>query len=169
MQQPIYVHKEHFYYNPFSDLESGALGNQAITRTVDGEVAGYLLTSQRLPAGVQLAAGAKRDYTLDLQDVPAKLREANTPPENGLWYRVRFYWTPYTSAAVYWDNETKRWSKELDQFAAQTGTIRNAAGESTAGADTPEAKARKLYDIVQALENTDFTRAKTKRRGSNCT
>jgi hypothetical protein len=32
----------------------------------------------------------------------------------------------------------------------------------TAGAATPEAKARKLYDAVQALENTDYTRVKIK-------
>jgi hypothetical protein len=160
VQQPIYVHKEHFYFNPFTDLESNVLGNQAISRYVNGELASYLLFSQRLPAGVQFGAGAKRDYTLDLQDVPAMIREADTPPENGLWYRVRFYYTPYTSASVFWDNEIKRWSKELDQFAAPTGTVRNAAGELTAGADTAEAKARKLYDLVQALDNTDFTRAK---------
>src|SRR6202012_5801802 len=31
----------------------------------------------------------------------------------------------------------------------------------TAGATTPDAKARKLYDAVQALDNTDFTREKS--------
>jgi Transglutaminase-like superfamily len=160
VQQQIYVHKEHFYFNPFSDLETNVLGNQAILHYANGELASYLLYSQRLPAGVQLAEGPKHDFTLDLQDVPAMTREADTPPENGLWYRVRFYYTPYTSAAVFWDNEIKRWSKELDQYAAQTSTIKAAANQVAAGADTPEAKARKLYDAVQALDNTDFTRAR---------
>ena len=74
---------------------------------------------------------------------------------------MRFYRTPYLDAAVYWDNELKRWSRQLDQYAAQTSTIHDAANQLTAGADTPDAKARKLYDAVQALENTDFTRAKS--------
>ena len=161
VQQDIFVHKEHFYFNPFSDIESNVLGNQAVSYTVNGETASYLLYGARLPAGAQVTESPKRDYALDVQDVPAMIREADAPPENGLWYRVRFYYTPYVSAAIYWDNEIKRWSKELDQFAAQTSAIHDAANQITAGADTPEAKARKLYDAVQALDNTDFTRAKT--------
>jgi hypothetical protein len=160
VQQPIYVHKEHFYYNPLSDIEANVGGNQAITHEVNGELASYLLTTQRLPAGVQVTESPKHDFALDLQDVPAMVREADTPPENGLWYRVMFYYTPYVSSAIYWDNEIKRWSKELDQFAGQTSTIHDAVNQLIAGADTPDAKARKLYDAVQALDNTDFARAK---------
>lgn len=161
VQQRIYVHKEHFYYNPLTDLETNVIGNQAISHFVDGELASYLLYTQRLPPGVQVAKSPKNDYTLDIQDVPAIQHEANGPPESGLWYRVRFFYTPYTTAEVYWDNEAKRWSKNLDQFAAPSDALRAAAGQIVAAADTPEAKARKLYDAVQALENTDFTRAKS--------
>jgi len=161
VQQELYVHKEHFYFNPFTDLETNVIGNQAISHYVDGELASYLLYTQRLPAGAQVGKSPKNDYTLDVQDVPAKRREAEAPPENGLWYRVRFFYTPYTTAEVYWDNEAKRWSKTLDQYALPTDALKAAAGQIAAPTDTPEAKARKLYDAVQALDNTDFTRAKS--------
>ena len=160
VQKPIYIHKAHFYYNPLTDIESNVLGNQ-VSHYINGELAHYLLLTQRLPAGFQTTRSPKGDYTLDIQDVPAFQNEANAPPEKSLLYRVRFYYTPYLSAEVYWDNEIKRWSKELDQFADQTRVIKDAASQITAGADTPEAKARKIYDAVQALDNTDFTRAKS--------
>jgi hypothetical protein len=159
VQQEIYVHKEHFYYNPLSDIESNVLGTP-IDHYVDGERASYLLYTQRLPAGAQVAKSPKGDFSLDVQDVPALLHEGDAPPQESLQYRVRFFYTPYTSGAVYWDNEARRWSKQVDQYAKQSAAIKDAAGQITAGVETPEAKARKLYEAVQALDNTDYTRAK---------
>ena len=160
VQQEIFVHKEHFYFNPLTDLETNVIGNQAVTHFVDGERASYLLYTQRLPQGAKVMVSPKQDYTLDIQDVPAIQHEADASPEASFQYRVRFYFTPYTTADLYWDDEIKRWSKQLDQYAAQTSTIREVVNQITAAADTPEAKARKLYDAVQALDNTEFTRAK---------
>jgi hypothetical protein len=160
VQQEIYVHKEHFYYNPISDIESNVLGSP-IDHYVDGERAINLLYTQHLPAGAQVARNPKGEFSLDVQDVPAMAHEADAPPQESLRYRVRFYYTPYTSALVYWENEDKRFSKQLDQFAGQSAAIKDAASQITAGAETPEAKARKLYDAVQALDNTDYTRAKS--------
>ncbi len=161
VQQPIFVHKEHFYFNPYSSLEADSVGEQAVTYFVDGERANFLLCMPRLPAGAQVEKGTKGDYTLDIRDVPAIPIEANSPPVASLKYRVQFYRTPYPTPQVYWENETARWTKQLDLFASQSQAIKDAASQIDAGAATPEAKARKLYDAVQALENTDFTRAKT--------
>ena len=164
VQQPIFVHKEHFYWNPFSGMEANALETtkeNAVDYFVDGERANILLFTQRLPVGFTTTRSPKYDFTLDIQDVPAFNREANAPPEGAFRYQVRFFRTPYSSADVYWDNELKRWSKQLDQFATQSKAIQGAANQIVAGADTADAKARKLYDAVQALDNTDFTRAKS--------
>jgi hypothetical protein len=160
VQQPIYVHKAHFYWNPYSDLETGP-GVDPITHYVDGERASYLLAVQRLPAGATATRSPKGDFTLDIQDVPAFVREANAPPEASMRYNVHFYWTPYNSSDVFWQNEIERWSKRLNDFAAQSPEMKDAASQITAGAGTAEDKARKLYDAVQALENTNFTRAKS--------
>ena len=159
VQQPIYVHKEHFYWNPRPDLET-VDGADPVDYFVDGERAHYLLFSERLPAGFTTTRSPKYDFTLDIHDVPPFDREANAPPEEAFHYRVRFYRTPYLDAGLYWDNELKRWSRQLDQYAAQTSTIHAAANQLTVGADTLDAKARKLYDAVQALDNSDFSRAK---------
>ncbi len=160
VQQPIYIHKAHFYWNPFNDLESGPLGS-GVDHFVDGEHANYILFTQRLPAGFTTTRSPKGDYTLDIRDVPAFVHEANTPPEDALHYQVRFFYSPYNSAEVYWEEETQRWSKQLNDFSSQSATIKSAASQITAGAETAEAKARKIYDAVQALDNTDFSRAKT--------
>ena len=101
------------------------------------------------------------DFMLDIKDVPAIREERDAPPLDATRYRVRFYWTPYVTAADYWDGEQKRWSKSIDEFAAATDKVKAAAADITTGAATPDAKARKLYDAVQAVENTDFTRARS--------
>jgi hypothetical protein len=160
VQQDLFVHKAHFYYNPRSDLESNVIGTP-ITWFVDGERASYLLYTQRLPPGAKVTESPKFDYTLDVQDVPAFQQVADAPPESSFRYRVNFYYTPYTTSTDYWQNEIKRWAKTLDQYAEQTSAIRDAAAQMTAGAATSEARARKLYDAVQAFDNTDFSRQKT--------
>ncbi len=160
VQKPIFIHKEHFYWNPYTNLEDGPNGGGMI-HTVNGEQATHLLTLQRLPAGVTTNQGPKGDFTLDIQDVPAFVQEADAPPENAMRYAVHFYWSPYTSGDIFWQNEIPGWSKQLNEFAGQSNTITDAANQISAGAATPEAKARKLYDAVQALDNTDFSRAKT--------
>jgi hypothetical protein len=116
---------------------------------------------QHLPPGIQVTASQIGDFSLDVQDVPALQHEAYAPPEASFRYRVQFYLTRYTGTNVFWEDETKDWSKRLNDFAYQSSAIKNAARQITAGADTAEAKARKLYDAVQALDNTDFTRTKT--------
>jgi len=162
VQQRIYTHKARFYYNPIIDL-----GDNAVTgadtgggRMDDGRY-GHLIYTQRLPAGSQVVRSQKGDYTLEIQDVPAFSEESYAPPLDSFRYRVRFYLSPATNAEQFWSSEIARWSKELDQYASQTSAIKSAASEFASGIDSPEAKARKIYDIVQGFENTDFTRVKS--------
>ncbi len=163
VQQEIYVHKSRYYFNPFTLLESGdrtVLNNTtAFTSLVNGERANNLLFTQHLPAGIQVNRSPKGEYFLELSDVPAIPSEAETPPRESTAYRVVFYYSPYPNADVYWESEIKRVSKKMNHDAEQTSAIMDAARQITVGADTPEAKARKLYDAVQALENTSFTPA----------
>jgi hypothetical protein len=163
VQQPIFVHKEHFYFNPLTDLEKNVIGNQSIVHYANGEIASYLLYSARLPAGAQVAhtPPPKSDFALDIQDVPAISREADAPPEQGRIYSVSFYYSPYLSGDVFWVDEGKRWAKEIDHAAEPGGELKAAAAQITAGAVSDEEKARKLYDAVQALDNTAFSRARS--------
>lgn len=161
VQKEIFVHKESFFFNPFSELESTRGGHNVWTIYVDGEVTRYIQHTQRLPGNAHVIMNPNGAYTLEVQDVPAFVHESYAPPEDAFRYQVRFFYTPAVTPDVYWNDEPKRWSKRVDDFAEQTRAIRDAASQITTGADTPEAKARKLYDAVQALDNTDFYRAKT--------
>ncbi len=157
VQAVIPIRKERFYFNPFNDLQRNVIGNLGYDVYVNGERASYLLYTERLPPGVHVAKSPKDDFSLEVQDVPATTHESNSPPEFSLLDRVRFYYTAYTTADVYWDTEIKRWSKQLDQSAAESPAIKSAAGEIAGAAPTAEAKARKLYDLVAALDNADFS------------
>jgi hypothetical protein len=96
-----------------------------------------------------------------VQDVPAFRAEPKSPPESAFRYNVRFYFTPYVTAKDYWDNEIRRWSKSVEQSAVVSDAIRTMATQISASLTTADAKARKLYEFVEGLENTDFTRVKS--------
>ncbi len=157
VQKDLFIHKEHFYYDPLNDLERNVVGNLNVTHYVDGEIASYLLYSEHLPPGAKVAVSPRRDYDLVVQDVPPITHELYAPPEMGREYSVRFFYSPYLSGDVYWESEGKRWQKEIDRAADASEALKSAAAEITAGAATDEAKARKLYDAVQALGNFAFT------------
>ena len=157
VQQEIPVRKERFYYNPLGDLEKNVIGNQAITQyNSDGEIASYLIYSAHLPVGSRVQASPKPDYTLEIQDVPAFAHEPAALPEEGRRYAVSFYYTPYLAADVYWADEGKRWSKQIDHAAEPTADLKAAAAQIVAGAASDDEKASRLYDAVQGLTNTGF-------------
>jgi hypothetical protein len=162
VQKELFIHKEHFYYNPLSYLSKNVIGNQSITHyTADGEIANYMLFSVRLPAGARVQVSPKPDYTLDIENVAPIVHEADAPPEQSRVYSVRFYYSPYLSGDVFWADESKRWAKNVDHAAEPTNDLKAAAAQITAGAATDEEKARKLYDAVQALDNTAFSRQRS--------
>ena len=162
VQTTIPIRKEHFYYNPLGDLERNVIGNQTVTHyNSRGEIAHYLLFSARLPAGAHVQPSPNKDYVLDLQDVPATRHEPYMPPAQSRVYAVRFYYSPYLSGDVFWASEGKQWAKEIDRAAEPTADLRAAAAQITAGAATDDEKARKLYDAVQGLENTAFSRERS--------
>jgi hypothetical protein len=162
VQQDIFVRKERFYYNPLGDLEKNVTGNQSVTHyNSDGEIASYLLFSAHLPGIGRVQVSPKPDYTLEIQDVPAFEHESDALPELGRRYAVRFYYTPYLAADVYWNDESKRWAKTIDRAAEPTGDLKAAAAQIAGGATTDQEKAAKLYDAVQSLDNTAFSRARS--------
>jgi hypothetical protein len=50
----------------------------------------------------------------------------------------------------------------MDHFASETKPLKEAVAQIVAAGDSEDAKARKLYDAVMALDNTDYTRRKSK-------
>jgi hypothetical protein len=153
VQQPYYVRKAHYSFSPFRYME----------RVTDskGNAASKLMYSYSLPDGVKVAYDASGKYTLDVADVAPMPVEEYMPPLDSLKEQVTFYYTPYSTKDEYWKHEGDRWSKEMDHFAGESKTLKDAVSQIVAPADNEDTKARKLYDAVMALDNTDYTRRKS--------
>src|SRR6185312_13054453 len=124
-----------------------------------GEEATNLVWWYNLPEGVSVKKGI-RDYNVDIADVPPVPDEEYMPPIQSLLYKVFFYYSA-RDADDYWTNAAKSWSKDVDKFAETSKPIKDAVAGIVSPGDSEQVKAEKLYKAVQALENTDYTRAKS--------
>ena len=154
VQQPYFVHKAHYMFRP----TSGAFDISNSRGDNLNRIAWILHTASNTEKVIKQPRG---DYTFDVTDVPAIPSEDWMPPLNSLTWMVRFYYTQYSSSAEFWQKEGKRWENKLEDFTHQSGTIRDAVNSLVATGDTDAVKARKIYEAVQKLENTRFTRVKS--------
>lgn len=152
IQQPYFVHKAHYFFLPSS--------NEEITDE-HGNVCNNLLYAQPPGMDAKVVRDAAGRYTLNVTDVPPAPNEQWMPPLNSILWTVHFYYSWAFNGRDFWTTTGKRWLKETNHFANPTGTLRAAASQLVAASDTDEVKATKLYDAVQKLDNTDFTRTKT--------
>ena len=154
VQQHYYVRKAHYSFLPSKHIEN-------VTDS-KGNAKGKLLYSSMLPPPTKVVyeQGSGR-YTLDIQDVMPQPDEEYMPPLQSMLAQVQFYYTEYYTKEDYWQHEGARWSKEMDHFASETKPLKEAVATLVAPADSEETKARKLYDAVMALDNTDYTRSKS--------
>ena len=146
VQRKFFAHKEHFLFTP-----------------IDVDFAN-LIWWPNLPPGASVKKDVAGRFSLDITDVPPAPDEAWMPPIDSILYKVRFYYASrYHSLDVddYWKDGAKDWSKDVDKFAEPTKTIHDAVNGLIQPGDSELDKARKLYTAVQALDNTDFSRAKT--------
>jgi uncharacterized protein DUF3857/transglutaminase superfamily protein len=153
VQQDYFVRKAHYSFLPYKLLD----------RVVDGRgnASSKLLYSSMLPDGVKVNYEASGRYTLDVSDVAPVPDEEYMPPMGSMIEQVQFYYTGYYTKEDFWKHEGERWSKEMDHFAGETKTLKDAVATIVTPADSEDAKAHKIYDAVMALENTDYTRRKS--------
>jgi hypothetical protein len=154
VQQPFYMHKSHYYFEPAKDI--------SYIQTEHGDLAHALLYWAQLPPGAKVVEDAAGKFTLDVADVPASPNEEYMPPMDAFAYQVLFYYTSAHNGGDFWDAEAKRWSKDVDHFAEPSGAIKDAVAKIVSPGDSDVEKARKLYAAVQALDNTEYSRAKGK-------
>jgi len=100
-------------------------------------------------------------FEVNAKDVPALVEEDYMPPMKSNSYRVMFYYLNYKSADEFWQSEGKKWSKGVDKFSEPSPAVRTFTTETVAGATTQDDKLKKIYAAVMAMDNTDFTRART--------
>lgn len=164
IQQPYFVHKAHYMFTPFTNFLKGSQSGSShyITDEKTGRVLDTLIWWTRLPPGAPpLVSDVQGRFILDVSDIPPIPDEEWMPPIDNLLYRVQFYYKGSWNAAQFWEDAAKRWSKDVDHFAEPSGAIRAAVDGIVAPSDSEMDKAKKLYAAVQALDNTDYSRAKS--------
>jgi hypothetical protein len=154
IQQPYYVRKAHYSFLPFKYMDR--VGDSK------GNSASRLMYTSMLPPGAKVEEEASGRYSLDIGDVPATPHEDYMPPLQTVLTAVQFYYTPYVSLEDFWKHEGGDWSREMDHFAGESKILKDAVGQIVAPGDSEDAKAHKLYDAVMVLDNTDYTRHKSK-------
>lgn len=157
IQKPYFVHKAHYSFKPAQEFLHG-LSNYFLDE--HGDPINSLIYWQVLPQGASVVRDKFGNFSLDVSDVPPMPDEEWMPPVQNFRYKVLFYYKAAESIKDFWATELKRWSKEVDRFAEPTKPVREAVAGLIAPTDSDQDKARKLYKAVQALDNTDFSRAK---------
>jgi len=162
IQKKYYVHKAHYQFIPFTNFmpHPGEARSTMYLTDSKGRSIHNLVWWCHLPPGVTLAKGMN-DYTVDVTDVPATPDEKYMPPIESVLYRVFFYYESADNAKQYWVDAAKDWSKDVDKFAEPSKGIKKAVAGIVSPGDSDQVKAQKLYAAVQALDNTDYTRAKS--------
>lgn len=151
IQRPYFVHEAHYRF--ISTFPTILMDDR-------GRLLTSLLWRGRVPVSVAVKETAK-GYFLDLTDIPPVPDEEWMPPIESLLYKVNFYYSYARDSTRFWFEEVKLWSKDVDKFAEASKPIKAAVDSLIAPSDTYVEKARKLYDAVQALDNTDFSRKKS--------
>jgi Transglutaminase-like superfamily/Domain of Unknown Function with PDB structure (DUF3857) len=159
LQKEYFIHKEHFVFRPSKQFlpqqskDVGA-GDSQLKDPHDN-----ILTDVRfkpvLPAGKTLAPDAMGNYVLDLTDVPAIPNENYAPPLTDEAYGVDFFYTHTPDVKTYWQGQMGFWTKALNVYTSPTQALQNAVKEIVSPSDSQLDKAKKLYETVQKIENTD--------------
>ena len=146
IQQPIFVHKAHYNFVPGSDPKRYPT---------------FIYRTSFLPPGAQIKSSEMKGWDLTVQDIRPLVEEEDSPPMHSLGYRVLFYDTFAPSPDVFWEVRGAGWSKAVDKFV-DANKLKEVVAQLVAPADTNDQKLRKIYAAVMKLENTDFTRERTK-------
>ncbi|HEX8811925.1 MAG TPA: DUF3857 domain-containing protein, partial [Terracidiphilus sp.] len=163
VQKPFYVHQAHYMFTPFKAFQKGS--NAMTSRyLIDerGNPVNTLMWWPLLPENAKLVQDAVGRFTLDASDIPATPDEEYMPPMEAFQYQLYFYYKSANDVTDFWNSEAKRWSKDVDHFAEPSNPIKQAVAGIVAPTDSDLVKAQKLYAAVQALDNTDFSRARGK-------
>ena len=162
IQRDYFIHKAHYQFTPFPNFMPGNHpGTSRFLVDYKGRSINSLSWWSKLPGGAAVVQDPRGYYSVDVTEVPPIPKEEWMPPINSYLYRVLFYYNYTSNAGEFWQSEGKDWSKEVDKFAEQSKTIREAVAGLIAPTDSQEQKAKKLYAAVQALDNTDYSRKKT--------
>jgi len=114
-----------------------------------------------LPQQVKPEKQKNGDYAFTVHNISGFTKEDYMLPEGMLRGRVEFYFKgledsgPQTTQQ-FWKNEGKKLNRAVDSFVNKKGALQQVVAQTTASADSPEAKLRKLYARVQTIRNLNY-------------
>lgn len=101
-------------------------------------------------------------YELTVANVPALPDEDALPPIHSLSYRMLFYYAAQLDSGSYWTQEGKYLSKDMNSFASPGPKLKSDVPALLAGSSSATEQARKLYVAAMKIENTNFTRERSR-------
>jgi len=176
IQQPYFVHKAHYSFIPstsnYTIYDGGPLDAQSshysflpsLDNDIEndsGESLDMLKYSVHADGKSNVAVDVAGRYSFDIADVPPIPDEDFMPPNNVFCWRVNFYYTNNFANEDFWKEASKHWVRRVEKFSKSGNEITLAAATLYAPTDSETVKATKIYDAVQKLDNTGFSRKKT--------
>jgi transglutaminase-like putative cysteine protease len=101
----------------------------------------------------------------EIENIPAYHHEDHAPPENVLKGRVEIFYVVgmLFSNRDYWVSHARHAATAYQKFFSKSKAVQEEAAKLVAGADSPEAKLRKLYDRAQQLRFVSYERSRTEK------
>lgn len=159
VQAPYFTQKAHFLFRPTSQFLAhtyeGVGVSDAQLKDPHDNVLTDIRAAEILPPGKSIVKNVLGERVLDLTDIPAAPDEPYSPPKIGQTYQVSFFYTYTPDAKDFWQKEMNYWTKKLNLYIEPTSLLQNTVKETVAPTDPPLVKARKLYELVQKLDNID--------------
>lgn len=111
-----------------------------------------------LPKGVEFKTPRPGTMQLEMTDIPAYDEEEFAPPAEMMKMRVYFYYgnRKMVKPEEFWKEQGKYWDKEVEKFMGHSSAVAKAAQETVSASDTPEQKLRKIYALVQKMNNLSY-------------
>lgn len=162
IQGPVYVRQAHYLWYPTSKELVNEKGLISAITWFPILPQGVQIERHEIPHSA-LSSGPVQYFELTIKDVPPEVKEVYQPPIASFSYRVLFNFTAERTAAEWWKDQGKDWSKRMDSFADPNGDLKKKTAEIIAGAATDDQKLQKIYGAVMGLENTRYTRAHEQR------
>lgn len=158
LQESLAQKRIKFSYTPIplDDNRYGQRYGQRYVQLSHGDTAdGVYHVEVGLPKGFEFKTPRPEIMQLEMTDVPPYQEEEFSPPIEMMKMRVYFYYgnSNMLKPDDFWKDQGKFWDKEVEKFMGHSSAVAQAAQQAVIASDTPEQKVRKLYALVQTLEN----------------
>ncbi len=159
LQKPYFIHKERFVFRPSAQFlpQGGSgvgVGDSSLKDPHDNILTDINLRPV-LPSGKSVTRDAMGNWTIDLTDVAAIPQEPFAPPLDAQAYGVDFFYTYTFDVKDYWQKQMGYWTKQVNAYTASSQALQKAVKDAISPSDSPLEKAKKLYVLVQKIQNTD--------------